>query len=314
MRKSYTLLVVDRSTGVIRRSTISLRAIVFSLALAMSGPLLIGVGASLSARAEIESLRTLHTTLDEENASYRAAARVFAEQTRLLQDVIDQLSIPLEAEYVQTPARVTTLNRVPGAGGTAGPAVAAAWLPLFSSPEDTYQVLGGALQRLMSRLPSIERTVQRREALAVATPSIWPTQGWLTASFGVRSDPFTGERGFHQGIDISTAEGQPVFATADGIVESASSSGDYGNLVVLQHGFGLSTRYGHLSRLAVADGMSVKRGDVIGFVGATGRATGPHLHYEILVNGTPIDPLQILTAGRQTLAFDVTASTRRTPR
>jgi murein DD-endopeptidase MepM/ murein hydrolase activator NlpD len=156
--------------------------------------------------------------------------------------------------------------------------------------------LRNILQVLGNRLPSIERIVRRREALAAAAPSIWPTQGWLTAPFGVRNDPLTGNEGFHQGIDISTAEGQPVYATADGVVETASYSGDYGNMVVLTHNFGLSTRYGHLSRFAVAAGTDVKRGEVIGYVGATGRATGSHVHYEVLVNGTPIDPLQILTA------------------
>jgi murein DD-endopeptidase MepM/ murein hydrolase activator NlpD len=178
------------------------------------------------------------------------------------------------------------------------PAAPPASLSSASAPEDVYQVLRSVLQVLVNRLPSIEQSIERREALAAATPSIWPAQGWLTASFGERSDPFTGERGFHQGIDISTAEGQPVYATADGVVESASYSGDYGNLVVLQHGFGLSTRYGHLTRFAAVGGEFVKRGDTIGYVGATGRATGPHLHYEILVSGTPIDPLQMLTAGR----------------
>ena len=141
----------------------------------------------------------------------------------------------------------------------------------------------------------MRRTVERREALAAATPSIWPAHGWLTGTFGGRSDPFTGEPGYHQGIDISTDKGQPVYATADGTVESAERAGDYGNLIVLTHDFGLSTRYGHLSRFNVNAGQRVKRGDVIGYVGSTGRSTGSHLHYEILANGKLINPLQLLT-------------------
>jgi murein DD-endopeptidase MepM/ murein hydrolase activator NlpD len=113
--------------------------------------------------------------------------------------------------------------------------------------------------------------------------------------FGGRPDPFTGEPGFHQGLDISTERGHAVYATADGTVESASYSGDYGNLVVLQHDFGLSTRYGHLSKFNVVPGATIKRGDIIGYVGSTGRSTGAHLHYEILVNGKLINPLQLLT-------------------
>src|SRR5262245_18485471 len=126
-------------------------------------------------------------------------------------------------------------------------------------------------------------------------PWIWPTYGWLTGRFGGRSDPFTGEPAFHQGLDISTEKGQPVYATANGQVESASYTGEYGNLITVKHDFGLSTRYGHLSRFNVKPGTSVKRGDIIGYVGSTGRSTGAHLHYEILANGKLINPLQLLT-------------------
>jgi murein DD-endopeptidase MepM/ murein hydrolase activator NlpD len=165
----------------------------------------------------------------------------------------------------------------------------------ISSPEDTFGMLRDLLHGLENRLRYVRRDVERQEELAAATPSIWPARGWLTGTFGGRSDPFTGEPGFHQGLDISADKGDPVYATADGIVESASFASDYGNLVVLRHGFGLTTRYGHLSRFATTQGAHVKRGDVIGYVGSTGRATGAHLHYEILANGRLLNPLQLLT-------------------
>ncbi len=101
---------------------------------------------------------------------------------------------------------------------------------------------------------------------------------------------------WNQGIDISTEKGQPVYATADGTVDFAAYSGDYGNLLVLKHAFGLTTRYGHLKGFSVKAGQTVTRGDVIGYVGSTGRSTGAHLHYEILANGNAINPLQLLTA------------------
>jgi murein DD-endopeptidase MepM/ murein hydrolase activator NlpD len=302
MRRRYTVLVIDRSTGAIRRSTFSLRAIVGGVTLMVMLPILIGLGVQLRAREETEHLQTTLALLDEENASYRATTGALAAQIRSLERVIDMLGPRMEANRPRvTPRDVAALNRLRAVGGAtiSEAAVAASALtPSVASPPTPDNLLGtlrGALQVLSNRLPSLEQSVERREALAAATPSLWPTQGWLTAPFGLRSDPFTGERGFHEGIDISTAQGQPVFATADGVVESASYSGDYGNLVVLQHGFGLSTRYGHLSRFAVAARASVKRGEVIGYVGATGRATGPHVHYEILVDGTRIDPLQVLT-------------------
>jgi murein DD-endopeptidase MepM/ murein hydrolase activator NlpD len=144
----------------------------------------------------------------------------------------------------------------------------------------------------------VRSDVERWEALASATPSIWPSFGWLTDRFGKRRDPFTGEEAHHLGLDISADKGQPVFATADGVVQSAGWQGDFGNLVVIGHDFGLMTRYAHLSRLAVKAGATVTRGEVIGYVGATGRATGTHLHYEVWANGRPINPLDLLTTKR----------------
>jgi murein DD-endopeptidase MepM/ murein hydrolase activator NlpD len=195
-------------------------------------------------------------------------------------------------------AKLPAVVKTRAAGGTnvtASPAMAEIATAALSSPEDTFGVLRDLLQGLESRLRYVRRDVERREALAASTPSIWPAHGWLTGTFGGRSDPFTGEPGYHQGLDISTEKGQPVFATADGAVESASYTGDYGNLIILKHGFGLVTRYGHLSGFAVKPGAVVSRGTVIGYVGATGRATGSHLHYEILANGKLINPLQLLT-------------------
>ena len=117
----------------------------------------------------------------------------------------------------------------------------------------------------------------------------------MTSLFGSRKDPFTGQPDYHTGLDISADRGTPVRATADGTVESAGYQGNYGNAIVVAHGFGIGTRFGHLSQFAVRPGQKVKRGEVIGYVGATGRATSPHLHYEILINGQPINPLRILT-------------------
>jgi murein DD-endopeptidase MepM/ murein hydrolase activator NlpD len=156
-------------------------------------------------------------------------------------------------------------------------------------------VLQELLGVLESRLRVVRNHVEQREAIAAATPSIWPAHGWLSAAFGRRSDPFTGEPGYHQALDISADAGQPVFATAAGRVQSAGYTGPYGNLVVLDHGFGLITRYGHLSRFLVRPGERVTRGQTIGRVGSTGRATGPHVHYEIWLHGKPINPLQLLT-------------------
>lgn len=127
-----------------------------------------------------------------------------------------------------------------------------------------------------------------------AAPNIWPVEGRITSNFGSRLDPFTGEGSVHRGIDISTSFGRPVLAPADGVVSYADYQSGYGRLVVVEHGHGLATRYGHLSAFAVADGQHIQRGEVIGYVGLSGRSTGPHLHYEVWVRGTPVNPYKYL--------------------
>ena len=127
-----------------------------------------------------------------------------------------------------------------------------------------------------------------------SVPSIWPVRGQITAGFGQRLDPFSGEGIFHSGLDISATYGTRVNASADGIVLQAEPSSGYGNEIVVDHGFGMMTKYGHLSKIFVVVGQEVKRGQVIGAVGMTGRTTGPHLHYEVIVNDTPVNPTKYL--------------------
>jgi hypothetical protein len=127
-----------------------------------------------------------------------------------------------------------------------------------------------------------------------ATPSIWPVRGVITAGFGQRMDPFTGEGAFHSGVDIAAPVGTPVRAVADGILFHAGPDSSYGNEALIDHGYGLTTKYGHLRSLTVVVGQEVSRGEIIGTVGMTGRTTGPHLHYEVLVGGTPVNPVNYL--------------------
>lgn len=129
---------------------------------------------------------------------------------------------------------------------------------------------------------------------ANSAPSLWPVEGAITGSFGERIDPFNGEGAFHSGVDISAGIGQPVVAPADGIVEFADFSGGYGRAIIVDHGHGITTRYGHLASFAVSAGQYVHRGDTIGYVGSSGRSTGPHLHYEVRINDTPVNPYKYL--------------------
>lgn len=129
---------------------------------------------------------------------------------------------------------------------------------------------------------------------ASAVPNLWPVEGPVTGSFGERTDPFNGEGAFHSGVDISAGYGQSVIAPADGTVTFADFMGGYGRAIIIEHGHGISTRYGHLANFAVIAGQRVQRGDTIGYVGLSGRSTGPHLHYEVRINDTPVNPYKYL--------------------
>jgi murein DD-endopeptidase MepM/ murein hydrolase activator NlpD len=129
---------------------------------------------------------------------------------------------------------------------------------------------------------------------ANSAPNLWPVEGPVTGSFGERIDPFNGEGAFHRGIDISASYGQAIIAPADGVVAFADFMGGYGRAIIVDHGHGITTRYGHLSNFAVAAGQHIHRGDTIGYVGLSGRSTGPHLHYEVRINDTPVNPHKYL--------------------
>jgi murein DD-endopeptidase MepM/ murein hydrolase activator NlpD len=129
---------------------------------------------------------------------------------------------------------------------------------------------------------------------ANSAPNLWPVEGPVTGSFGERIDPFNGEGAFHSGIDIGALFGQPIVAPAEGLVAFADFMGGYGRAVILDHGHGMTTRYGHLKSFTVFPGQHVHRGDTIGYVGDSGRSTGPHLHYEVRINDVPVNPHKYL--------------------
>jgi len=296
--RRYTVLIADRSTGVVRRVTISLRSVAIVVGSALAMPVLIGLGAKWSAALELHQLRQTNSALTMENGNYRETTGELASQIQSLEGVIDELGSrsALDPAQARAIAKLPAVVKDRAVGGTSqtNAAISNVMSTSLVSPEDTFGVLRTLLTALETRLSSVRKGVERQEQLAAATPSIWPAKGWLTGNFGGRSDPFTGESAFHQGLDISASKGQPVYATADGKVDSASYEGEYGNLIVVRHDFGITTRYGHLSGFNVKRGQTVHRGDVIGYVGSTGRSTGAHLHYEILVNGKLLNPMQLL--------------------
>ena len=174
-----------------------------------------------------------------------------------------------------------------------------------SSIDKFYELRTSAMSGRMSRAleGGLNLTTTTADWMQLAdAPSLWPIEGRVTSSFGQREDPFNGEGAFHAGIDISAGFGTSVRAAADGVVDSASLMNGYGREVVIDHGHGVRTVYGHLSGFSVVAGQQVKRGQVIGFVGLSGRSTGPHLHYEVRVRNTPVNPHKYLRTTMNQLA------------
>jgi murein DD-endopeptidase MepM/ murein hydrolase activator NlpD len=302
--RRYTIFVADRTSGVVRRFTISTRPVIAVACVVVSLPVLIGVGAAWKSSSDVAALYASRQALEAENANYRAATKDLAGQIETLQGVLADLhaSSALDPNLARAMDKLPAVVKSRAMGGVPSEQASrkdqadyAKALTALSGPEDTFGLLRNILEGLESRLLVVRQSVDRRNALAAATPSIWPAHGWLTSTMGSRQDPITGDDDFHPGVDIAGQTGQPVFATAEGTVKEAAYDGGYGNLVVLDHGFGLETRYGHLSSFTVHKGDHVTRGQMIGHVGSTGHATGPHLHYEVLANGKLLNPLQLLT-------------------
>jgi len=279
-----------------RRFTLPLGPTVATIAISLALPILIGLGARWSALATLDDLTTTNAKLTVENQNYREATGQLYEQISSLQAAVDEIG----ATAAVDPASSRAMERLPAAvrsRAMGGGAVAGAVLGTGLTPGDAaFTVMRDVLGAIEIRLDAVRTGVERRRSLADATPSIWPVAGWLTSAFGNRRDPFTGGSDFHPGLDISASHGEEVLAPASGTVSMAGWNGSYGNMVVVDHGYGIVTKFGHLSRYGVMNGQQVNRGDVIGFVGSTGRSTSSHLHYEIWVNGKLTNPMRLLAA------------------
>ncbi len=289
--RRYTVVIADRRTGVYRRVGIRPLPVLLGLSGLLLLPILVGLGLRWSATAEITDLRQTAERLELENRNFRTVTGTLTNEIQSLQSAITTLGdkSAVDGDTAKAMDRLPAIVKSRAAGGPTG-----LFTPALRTPEDTFGALRDLLYDLEGRPPRVQTDVERRQALPAATPSIWPTHGWLTDSFGRRRDPFTGEAEYHTGLDISADKGEPVYATANGTVESAERSGSYGNMVVISHGFGIATRYAHLDGFRVTAGQAVRRGEVVGFAGSTGRATGDHLHYEVLVYGRQLNPLNFL--------------------
>lgn len=289
----YSFIVANRSSGLVRRFTVAVRPAMAIIATILAFPVGWSMQSYRSATAHIEQLQLRNAALELENHLYQTATTDLSDRIAALQLAVSDL----HDRSIIEPQLRRAMERLADADGANGSA-SLRTVALHSATE-TFGLLHDLLNVLDLRLGVAGTGVTQRKALVAATPFNLPADGRVTDRFGYRSDPFTGQRSYHPAIDISTDYGQPVVATADGTIVSAERSGAYGNLIEIDHNFGRVTRYGHLSEFATTVGDRVQRGQVIGFAGATGRATGSHVHYEVWVSSRAVNPLQLTSAQPQ---------------
>lgn len=269
--KHHTIIVVPHNRARFRKWRVSSRQIVIGGA-ALVFLLAVSLLSTWSFFTKAVDKQQL-TELAEENQQLRAVNQDFENSIRELKGQLSEFEQRTQKLAIVAGLESTGTGQQTGVGGGD---------------------LDGRTTLLASQLDDIETEILEQGRRIAATPAITPVRGILTSGYGHRSDPISGNRALHRAIDLSTAPGQPVVATADGIVLHAERSGRLGNSVDIAHGFGFATRYGHLSRYTVRAGERVQRGDVIGYVGNTGRATGYHLHYEVRLDGKPVNPLAFI--------------------
>ena len=277
----HTIILVPHARAKLRKWRVSnlqitLVACTLALATLAAGFFAWGFFTRTIDGAEIARLRTENSQLREVNLSFEASVRTLQERLTGYEDRTLDLAIVAGLDPAATGSEA-------GIGG---------------SGDDGSGVDLAALEaravRLDDALDEVEQELSAQLVWISSTPAITPARGILTSGYGMRNDPITRGRAFHAGLDIAAAPGAPVHATADGVVAKANRNGGLGKAVFLSHGYGLSTRYGHLSEITVKPGQKVQRGDVIGYVGNTGRSTGYHLHYEVHRDGKAVNPAEYL--------------------
>jgi len=280
MKQHYFVVVLAHSLhGRLRRIHIPHQALYVVVALALFGSIsLFGMVTSYlrmtwkvnnynNLRSEVDVLRNRYQELERDNEQKQ-------EQLASLQLMASEVSVALGLK-----------RKLEGGDDIASEG---RLVPTYSQSLEQFSYL---------RAANFSRTGEDflRRGLKNVVPSLWPVNGRLLSRFGDRSDPFSGEGAFHTGVDISAPTGTPVRAAADGVVFNAEYNGRYGKLVMIDHGNGMRTWYAHLSRFEVLPGQAIRRGEIVGYSGATGRVTSPHLHFEVRLGGNPVNPSPYLT-------------------
>lgn len=298
-KNSYTFLIIPRGANSTRKVTVSatfLRVIALCSGILLLCSMYVYYDYLKMKREKIELARLKKLTRDQEAEIQKLAQRVENFSQRM--DELSQLDRQLRMLVQHDDRRYK--GQVLGMGGsTSGES------RIQALSESENQKALSEIQRNVDQLledahsqktsfSELLSFLKRRKSILAATPSLWPVEGWVTSEFGTRKAPYGGTIEFHKGIDIAARMGTLVIAPADGIVKEVGFDREMGRTVVINHGYGIETLYGHLMNVFVQEGSVVKKGARIGQVGVSGRSTGPHLHYSVMLNSVPVNPRRYL--------------------
>lgn len=286
--KRFTILVIPEGSHRVRRYCVRsgwLKSLAVAAGVAILGVALLTYG-YLRNRYDAAELARLRTTNLQQQVEL---ARLSGELDLLNRDVVLLAQNDAQVRVMAKLAPVKN-NVLSGIGGPPD----ADTHPRFSELQRQIDEVRQQIDLRRQSQEEIQAVLNDQRSLLASKPQGWPVKGWITSLFGMRKSPFTGRRKMHEGLDIASNTGTPVHATADGIVARAETAPGYGKLVVIDHGYGYRTYYGHNSRLYVKVGQRVRRGDRIAAVGNTGTSTGSHVHYEVRRNGVPLNPRKYL--------------------
>ena len=288
--KKFTLLIIPEGSHQVRRYSLqrkTLKGLLSIVALFCIGLAALSTDYILANLDEAEFARLQQENQQQRNELQKLVAGLDSLQREMTLLVQNDAKVRVMAQLTKANSDPETLAGVGGPPEIDGS-------DSFSEMQRRIDQMRRDIDLRRESQEEIQGFLNDQRSMLSAVPEGWPTKGWLTSSFGIRKSPFTGKKKLHEGYDIAARTGTPVIVTADGVVTRSETSPGYGKLIVIDHGYGYRTYYGHNSKNLVRAGQRVKRGDKIAEVGNTGRSTGSHVHYEIRRNGVPVNPKKFL--------------------